>query len=42
LQPGTYRVRDYENDRDVATVSGPTARITVTFKRHLLLEASPN
>jgi alpha-galactosidase len=42
LQPGTYRVRDYENERDVATVTGPTARITVTFKRHLLLEASPN
>jgi alpha-galactosidase len=42
LQAAKYRVRDYENDRDVATVTGPTARITVAFKRHLLLEASPN
>jgi len=41
LRPGRYRVRDYENERDLATVSGPIAHIPVKFKRHLLLEATP-
>ena len=42
LGPGAYRVRDYENERDLGVVSGPTARLAVSFKRHLLLEASPD
>jgi alpha-galactosidase len=37
----TYRVRDYENDRDMGTVTGPTASLAISFKRHLLLEAAP-
>ena len=41
LAPGTYRVRDYENERDLGTVTGPTARVTVAFKRHLLLQTTP-
>lgn len=38
LQPGTYRVRDYFNDRDLGTVSGTRHRLPVAFEGFLLLE----
>jgi alpha-galactosidase len=41
LQSRRYRVHDYETDRDLGVVTGPTAQLSVTFKRHLLLEAVP-
>jgi alpha-galactosidase len=36
-----YRVRDYVDGKDLGTVSGPQARLTAAFRRHLLLEAEP-
>jgi alpha-galactosidase len=41
LGEGDYRVRDYGNDRVLGTVHGPTARLSVRFAQHLLLEAVP-
>ena len=41
LKSGTYRVRDYFNDRDLGTVSGPHHQLPVAFERFLLLEAIP-
>ena len=42
LQPGSYLIRDYFNERDVGTVSGASQdRLPVTFERFLLLEAIP-
>ncbi len=38
LQPGTYRIRDYFNDRDLGTVSGIRHRLPATFEGFLLLE----
>ena len=40
LQPGTYRIRDYFNDRDLGTVSGATAPAAGGFAGFLLLEAT--
>jgi alpha-galactosidase len=36
-----YRVKDYENGRDLETVKGPIATQKVEFAKHLLLEAVP-
>jgi alpha-galactosidase len=36
-----YRVRDYEREEDFGTVSGPMAKLTVEFRRRLLLKATP-
>jgi len=41
LGAGRYRVRDYEHDRDLGPASGPTARLAIDFREHLLLEARP-
>jgi alpha-galactosidase len=41
LQPGSYRIRDYFNARDLGILSGSSARLPVTFERFLLLEAIP-
>ena len=41
LGAGTYRVRDYERGRDLGTVTGPVARVAVSFSKHLLLQAMP-
>jgi alpha-galactosidase len=41
LERRTYRIRDYENQRDLGTVKGPLAGIDVKFAKHLLLEADP-
>jgi alpha-galactosidase len=42
LAPGTYRVLDYGNDKDLGTVTtkGSTATLTANFPDHLLLEVS--
>jgi alpha-galactosidase len=37
----TYKIRDYENARDLGTVKGPVASVDVQFAKHLLLEADP-
>ncbi len=39
LDSGTYRVRDYWNERDYGTVEGPVGKLAVEFQRFLLLEA---
>ena len=41
LGEGSYVLRDYENDREMGTVTGPTARIDAAFDGHLLLVAIP-
>jgi len=41
LEPRSYRVVDYVNGADYGTVRGPEARLTVDFKKSLLLEAKP-
>jgi alpha-galactosidase len=41
LGTGRYRVHDYEADVDLGVITGPTARLSVDFRRHLLLEALP-
>ncbi|MDB6083043.1 MAG: alpha-galactosidase [Gammaproteobacteria bacterium] len=41
LLAGSYRIRDYFNERDLGTLSGSRARLPVTFERFLLLEAIP-
>lgn len=38
LEKGIYSVMDYENDRDLGTVSGPTGKLKVSFTTHLLVE----
>jgi alpha-galactosidase len=41
LAPGAYQVRDYVHDRDLGTVQGPTAKLTVRFDQSLLIEVRP-
>lgn len=41
LEARDYLVRDYVADRSYGTVRGPTARLPVRFRQHLLLEAIP-
>jgi alpha-galactosidase len=41
LNPGSYHVFDYVDGKDYGVVSGPTAKLNVSFVDHLLLEASP-
>jgi alpha-galactosidase len=40
LQPGKYRVFDYENSKDLGTVEGANAKLATEFTHHLLLEVS--
>jgi len=40
LEPGQYRVYDYENQKDLGTVSAASPRLKTQFKKHLLLEVS--
>jgi alpha-galactosidase len=43
LKPGSYRVLDYEDGKDLGTVqaeAGKTPRLKTEFKEHLLLEVS--
>ncbi|MGA9474835.1 MAG: alpha-galactosidase [Terriglobales bacterium] len=44
LIPGTYRVLDYADNKDLGTVkaiAGETPKLKTEFKHHLLLEVSP-
>jgi alpha-galactosidase len=41
LEPKTYHVVDYVNNRDYGIVKGPVAKLAVDFKGSLLLEAKP-
>ena len=41
LEARTYRIRDYEHDRDLGTVQGPLAILNLRFSAHLLIEAKP-
>jgi alpha-galactosidase len=40
LEPGKYRVTDYENGKDLGTIDGQNPRLAAEFNRHLLLEVS--
>ena len=40
LKPGTYRVFDYPNGKDLGTVDAQKPRLAVEIPNHLLLEAS--
>jgi len=41
LEAKNYVVRDYVNDRELGKVTGPKARLEVSFDRYLLLQATP-
>ena len=41
LEDRVYRVRDYENDREMGEVRGPVARVSARFRGHLLIRAAP-
>jgi alpha-galactosidase len=41
LDGKSYRVTDYVHQRDLGTVSGPTAKLKVNFDDSLLLQATP-
>lgn len=41
LKNQTYKVTDYENDKEYGIVQGNSARIPVAFKKHLLMVAIP-
>lgn len=41
LEDREYKVIDYENNKALGTVHGPTARVDAAFARHLMLEADP-
>jgi alpha-galactosidase len=41
LGAGTYKIRDYENSKDLGTIKGPVAALEVRFTKHLLVEADP-
>ena len=41
LGGGRYRITDYENGKDLGTVSGPVANLNIDFTAHLLLSARP-
>ena len=40
LEPGKYRVLDYENGKDLGTVEGASPKLAAEFTKHLLLEVS--
>jgi len=40
LEPGKYRVLDYEKEKDLGTIDGQSPRLSTEFKHHLLLEVS--
>ena len=40
LEPGKYRVFDYENGKDLGTVGGAQPKLAASFTQHLLLEVS--
>jgi alpha-galactosidase len=40
LAPGSYRVYDYENNRDLGTIDAASPRLKTEFRDHLLIEVS--
>ncbi len=40
LAPGTYRVLDYENGKELGSVNASNAKLNVEFSEHLLLETT--
>ena len=41
LETKTYKVKDYENNRELGEVTGPLSSLTVKFKHALLIECDP-
>jgi alpha-galactosidase len=41
LDAKTYRITDYVHQKDLGTVTGPTAKLNVDFTDNLLIDASP-
>ncbi|HEX7597920.1 MAG TPA: alpha-galactosidase, partial [Polyangia bacterium] len=41
LEDRSYRIWDYEHDRDLGLVHGPRATLNLPFSAHLLIEATP-
>jgi alpha-galactosidase len=41
LAAKTYRITDYVHNKDLGTVTGPTAKLNVDFTDNLLLQATP-
>ncbi len=41
LNKRTYQVIDYVNEKALGKVTGPTAKLKVSFKKFLLMEAKP-
>jgi hypothetical protein len=41
LPAKSFHVTDYVSHKDLGTVTGPTAKLTVEFAGSLLLEATP-
>jgi alpha-galactosidase len=41
LSSRMYRVVDYEHNQDFGAIRGPKARLSISFSKHLLLEARP-
>jgi alpha-galactosidase len=41
LEDREYKVVDYEHKKVLGTVHGPTAKLTASFEKHLMLEADP-
>ncbi len=41
LAAGKYRVTNYEDNKDLGTVQGPTATLKIDFDKHLLIEVDP-
>jgi alpha-galactosidase len=41
LEGRIYKIRDYEDGRDLGTVKGPVGTMDVQFSKHLLLEVDP-
>ena len=40
LDPGRYRVFDYENEKDLGTIDASISRLKADFNHHLLIEVS--
>ena len=41
LERGTYKVKDYANQKELGVVSSESAQLEVDFKEYLLIEVSP-
>jgi alpha-galactosidase len=41
LGKGQYRILDYENNKELGVLHGPTTSIDVEFEKHLLIRADP-